>query len=441
MYMENKMKQMKRTMVAVLLALPWSMGGAYAQSVQNDGIAPGAVQTNAARDNWYGQVGIDLSLQNPYGCNFMHVFPDGYSFGVDVAVGKWFTPEFGLRGRLNWENGIFRRGEGTWLRGFSRGYVALTGDVQLNLHNLFGTYDPDRMWNFYVFPRAGALYNVKSRKGSPLLGLGVGSTFRLNNKWSLYADLAYQVMSSVNGMSTDTGAGNNGYFDLQVGVQMNLTNSVFHRVGDGTLPCEHAVATTSFWSNWFVQAGLGMSLLNPYGANFSHVFPNGKTLGVNLGVGKWFTPEVGLRAGLNWQNGLVGNKHLGWMDPDDAPGQNHEKGGYGAAYVDVFFDLHNIICGYEADRFWNAIVFPRTGIDSNFATGSASPLVGVGTEQAFRLNDRLKLFVDVAYQVTTSEFMDSKSYTGTEGSNSNGWLDFNIGLQLNLGKTRFKRLR
>ena len=29
------MKQMKRTMVAVLLALPWSMGGAYAQSVQS----------------------------------------------------------------------------------------------------------------------------------------------------------------------------------------------------------------------------------------------------------------------------------------------------------------------------------------------------------------------------------------------------------------------
>ena len=69
-----------------------------------------------------------------------------------------------------------------------------------------------------------------------------------------------------------------------------------------------------FWDNWFVQAGLGMSLINAYGENFMDVFPNGKTFGVNLGFGKWFTPEFGLRVGFNWQNGIIGNNHLvGWI--------------------------------------------------------------------------------------------------------------------------------
>ena len=39
------------------------------------------------------------------------------------------------------------------------------------------------------------------------------------------------------------------------------------------------VATNSFWSNWFIQADLDMSLQNPYGYDFRDVFPNGKSFG------------------------------------------------------------------------------------------------------------------------------------------------------------------
>ena len=46
-----------------------------------------------------------------------------------------------------------------------------------------------------------------------------------------------------------------------------------------------AIVTNSFWDNFFVQAGIGMSLQNPYGTNFANVFPNGHTFGINLGLG------------------------------------------------------------------------------------------------------------------------------------------------------------
>lgn len=62
---------------------------------------------NSFWSNWYVQTGLDMSLQNPYGHDFLgEVFPNGKSFGLNVAMGKWVTPVLGLRGRVNWENGI-----------------------------------------------------------------------------------------------------------------------------------------------------------------------------------------------------------------------------------------------------------------------------------------------------------------------------------------------
>ena len=73
--------------------------------------------------------------------------------------------------------------------------------------------------------------------------------------------------------------------------------------------------TGSIWGNWFVQAGLDMTLQNPYGCNFSQVFPKGKTFGLDVALGKWFSPHVAVRGKVNWENGLplFENKHLEWV--------------------------------------------------------------------------------------------------------------------------------
>ncbi len=166
-----------------------------------------AVVTNSLWDNWYGQVGMDMSLQNPYGSNFMNVFPNGKSYGVDIAIGKWFTPEFGMRAKVNLENTFFQSDHAEWLKTFDKGYLTLVEDFQFDILNLFGTYQPEKKYSLIVFPRAGAFIDLGSGKGSPLLGLGVSNVFRINNKWNLYADVAYQAITSVNGVATDTGSG------------------------------------------------------------------------------------------------------------------------------------------------------------------------------------------------------------------------------------------
>ena len=109
------------------------------------------------------------------------------------------------------------------------------------------------------------------------------------------------------------------------------------------------VRTNGFWQDWFVQVVLDMTLQNPYGYDFSKVFPNGKSFGLDVAVGKWFSHQVGYRGKFNWENRLplLKNDHANWLAPFDRPGVNREKGGYIALYGDVLLNLHNLFGAAE----------------------------------------------------------------------------------------------
>lgn len=133
-------------------------------------------------------------------------------------MGKWITPVLGLRGRVNWENGIklLKNGHDNWLAPFDQpgknmdkgGYLTVVGDIQIDLHNLIWGYREDRLWNMQVYPRAGGAYNFGVSKGTPLVGVGIGNTFKLNDQLGLYFDVAYNMVSSgFVGVEKDTGTG------------------------------------------------------------------------------------------------------------------------------------------------------------------------------------------------------------------------------------------
>lgn len=208
---------------AALLAL----GGAGSATAQN------RVVVGSPRDNWYVQLGLDMTLQDPYGTPEGSTFTDGRTGGIDVAAGRWFTPAIGLRARVNWENGFapLSSKKATWLNFIEPakpnaehgGYVSVVGDVQLDLMGLFAPYREDRFWHCQVFPRAGLVFNCGLQKGSPLIGAGVGNTFRVNRRCTVFFDVAYQMVSSgFNGRWTDLGTGRNAYLDATLGIQLNL---------------------------------------------------------------------------------------------------------------------------------------------------------------------------------------------------------------------------
>lgn len=403
-----------------------------------------AIVTNSFWDNWYGQVGGDMILLFPKGHAVKNVFPNGKSLGLSIAVGKWFSPEFGGKFKVNWNNVFIRETHNTWYHPYGKpggshdngGFITFSGDIQFNLHNLFDVYRPDRKWNLSLAPRGGVWINVREGKGGPILGVGLHNTYRLNEKWQLFGDVNYTFLPNLNDVRSGTGHGGHSYAEINVGVEMELSkNNTFHRLSERVKHDDKAVVVNSFWDNWFVQAGLDMSLQNPYGTNFANVFPNGNTLGINLGMGKWFTPEVAVRGGVNWQNGIVRNHHAYYLAPQNDPKGELDKRGFYALYADVFFNFHNILAGYDGNRKWNAIVFPRMGLATNFSSRWAEcPLIGLGTEQTFAISDKIRLFADFAYQVMTSGFHDKKFKSPRHGISCNGFFDLNIGVQYDLGK-------
>ena len=446
---------MKKFLLLISMSI-CSLSASLAQEA-TEAPSPFSVVTNPIKDNWFVQVGLDMSLQNPYGYNFKNVFPNGKTYGLDVAVGRWFTPGLGVRGKINWENGfsLLENKSATWLAPFDQpgvnndkgGYFSAVGDLLFSLHNLFGGYKAERLWNFYVYPRAGMVYNFGVKKGSPLVGLGLGNTFRINDKYAIYFDVAYQMVStgfvgSEANAGTGTGTNSNGYFDINLGLQINLGRSTFQKTGSPA-PAKSSTYTNSFWSNWYVQAGIDMSLQNPYGYNFAHTFPNGKTFGIDVAAGKWFSPDIGLRVKINWENSIIKNNYLSWVAPQGRNGINYEKGGYLIFSGDVQFNLSNIFGGYNEERTWSTNIYPRAGIAHNRATDSASPLIGLGVEEMYRLNENISFFADIDYQVTTSEFFGGESTTGMGVSaGSNGFFDINIGVQFQLGRSkgRFRKV-
>ena len=397
--------------------------------------------------NWFVQADLDLSLQNPYGYDFSKVFPKGHSFGMDLAVGKWFTHQAGVRGRFNWENALplLENSRAEWLAPFGQpgvnrergGYLALYGDVLLNLHNLFGPYRPDRTWNLSFYPRVGFNFNFGNDKGALAVGLGLMNTWRLTERVSLIADGAYMMCGSGftgdnESGGTGTGSNSNGYFSFAAGAQLALGNP-------GKRSARPGVLTGGFWDHWFVQAGADMDLINPYGYNFSKVIPRGQTFGLNAALGKRFSPEFALRGRVQWENGLIPNPKLAWVVPVEDPAENYRAGGMGIFSVEAVVNLTDIVSGYAPDRKWNTAAFFRAGIISQFVVGSASPLMGAGIEETCRLGGRLSLFGAVGYQVTTSEGLGVSGTGMGVSAGSNGYFNNDFGIILDLGSPVFFR--
>ena len=199
----------------------------------------------------------------------------------------------------------------------------------------------------------------------------------------------------------------------------------------------------SLKEGWFLEAGLDMNMINPYGLPFSEVFPKGRSHGVDVAFGKYFSPDVAIRARLNWENGLplLENKRLEWLCPVGPNGRNMDAGGCIWAYMDVMASIPSL-CGYRNyNRRWDVLLVPRAGFGTNRYLHSLSPVVGMGAGFTYRLTPRVKLYADLNYQGITSEFFgdtagdERVSGTGMDVPTAfNGILTLQAGVQFNIGR-------
>ena len=199
-------------------------------------------------------------------------------------------------------------------------------------------------------------------------------------------------------------------------------------------PSKYTVATNSFWSNWFVQFGVDMSVMNPYKTSFfKEDWHEGRTYGIDLAIGKWFTPGLGLRTKVQWENGLFAHAFRNSDHVIYAP--DFHKGGYGAIYEDVQFNLTNLFKGYDENRVWNFIIYPRAGIVRNFDAAENAFTLGGGIQNMWKLNKAISVYADLAYNFVSTKDFVVPNWVPTDANNhKHGYATVELGVNFNLGK-------
>lgn len=176
--------------------------------------------------------------------------------------------------------------------------------------------------------------------------------------------------------------------------------------------------TNRFGDNWFIGAGGGIN------AFFNEDYSTKVAPSLDVNLGKWFTPSVGMRIGYQGLNFSSEN------------GMSPEKFGYMYVHGDFLWNISNALSGYKETRFWNFVPYLHTGFfrsygldGSDFSDNELA--VGTGLLHNLMLTERLDLIIDMRATVVNGR---------AHGASGAGILpSVTMGLAVDLGWPGFVR--
>ena len=189
---------------------------------------------------------------------------------------------------------------------------------------------------------------------------------------------------------------------------------------------KYSVATNSFWSNWFVQAGAQWAAfyvsaehgLNNCVSPFKSFRSNPQAA---IALGKWFTPGIGVRTKVQ---GIWGKA-------------NDTSFKYWTINEQVLFNISNMLCGYNPNRVYNFSVFGGGGFARNCTHNLWGMDLTVGILNQFYVCKKFAINVELGWERIENDFF-STEYTVNNGVR--GWdshdniLYAEIGFTYNFGK-------
>lgn len=181
---------------------------------------------------------------------------------------------------------------------------------------------------------------------------------------------------------------------------------------------KHRVATNTFWHNWFVQAGAGAQI------SFTEHDRQCKigdriSPALNIAVGKWFTPGIGVRlmySGLYVKGATQGHGHReNYVHSTGEPVDGkytwehgfleHQKFNYLNIHADVMFNLCQMLGGYNPKRTYSLIPYVGVGYAHVMSEPQANEITGnLGISNAFSLSDAWDLNLDVNCMLAHERF-------------------------------------
>lgn len=222
------------------------------------------------------------------------------------------------------------------------------------------------------------------------------------------------------------------------------TTTIEEEVVQNSLGTNKRVITNTFWGNWFVSAGAGAQISFTDHAKQLD-FGDRISPSLQVAVGKWFTPGIGVRLAYNglsskgatqtWNKEGAGIHSTG--KPVDGKFTHdygylcHSKFNYLNLHLDVMFNLCQMIGGYNPQRLYSLI--PYAGI--GWAHVMDSPrqneiAVNAGISNTFRLCDRLDLNFDINAMIVDDRF---SSDTDASNRHFDALLGATLGITYKLG--------
>jgi len=200
---------------------------------------------------------------------------------------------------------------------------------------------------------------------------------------------------------------------------------------------KYSVATNSFWSNWFITAGGSYNVFysdQEVGEGFakSPFKDFRRNWGFGIGLGKWFTPGIGLRTKFQgvWGKSVVS---------EDCHLNKEGMENYWALNEQVMFNLSNLLCGYNESRVWNFIPYVGAGVVRNCTSNIYAMDLNIGIMNTWRLAKHVDLFLDLSMMGAEGK-MDGA--IGTQDhvflKNQDKVVSAELGLKFNLGKATWE---
>lgn len=196
----------------------------------------------------------------------------------------------------------------------------------------------------------------------------------------------------------------------------------------------------SFSDNWFVSVEGGMNYYYRHN-NSERSFFNRFSPNAGFWVGKWFSPIVGLRGGLNFtQVKAIGEEGIGYYAKWDNGQNRYRRNEFGANF-DAMINLTNWWCGYRPGRVYNGILYGGAGLNLQYIPdvqrdgsrdgwrngGDANINAHIGLINSFALNKNLSIYLDVrgvalGDDIDREHYMDLQAYVGlTYNFNKSTW--------------------
>ena len=189
--------------------------------------------------------------------------------------------------------------------------------------------------------------------------------------------------------------------------------------------------TNRLFDNIWLGVGGGVNIY--HGENDSYgSFGKRLAPALDLHVGKWITPSVGLRLGYSGINAK------GWTTGQTMYAKNLVSGDiydekFGVSYLhgDVMWNFSNAVSGYKETRTWNFVPFVGAGWARSYGNGSHDNefAVSIGLLNNIRLSNLLDLTLEARHM-----FVNQRFDGVARGSNGEGMTSVTLGLSFKLNR-------